>query len=152
VSRAGTPTRYKGVTFRSNLESQWAEYFDSMDIIWKYESHTFRLKSINDTVYTPDFYLPAVGMFVEVKPEMETFMEEGLPKMSALCHQIKRWIIAAVGHPCRGPHPFFCYDLDPKNDMPHYEGVCFHRDDTVYQIESRPTLFIHFYDQFTSRS
>lgn len=60
-------TRYKGHTFRSRLEARWAIYFDAFGIQWEYEREGFDLPSGR---YLPDFWLPQVKMWAEVKPEM----------------------------------------------------------------------------------
>lgn len=57
-------TEYRGHLFRSRLEARWAVFFDHMQIQWKYEPEGF-----TDGVerYLPDFMLPDVGCWVEVK-------------------------------------------------------------------------------------
>ncbi len=59
------PTTYRGTTFRSRLEARWAVFFDTLGIRWEYEPEGFALPSGN---YLPDFRLPGLDMFVEVKP------------------------------------------------------------------------------------
>lgn len=57
-------TKYKGYRFRSRLEARWAVYFDSLRIDWEYEKEGFHLPS---GMYLPDFWLPQVSMWAEVK-------------------------------------------------------------------------------------
>jgi len=59
------PTEYRGVEFRSRLEARWAVYFDEIGIEWFYELEGFALPS---GPYLPDFWLPQVRMWAEVKP------------------------------------------------------------------------------------
>ena len=59
------PTTYRGTTFRSRLEARWAVFFDTLGIRWEYEPEGFALPSGN---YLPDFRLPGLNMFAEVKP------------------------------------------------------------------------------------
>jgi hypothetical protein len=59
------PTLYRGVTFRSRLEADWAATLDSLDIAWDYEPEGYKLS--DGTYYSPDFYLPASGAWLEVK-------------------------------------------------------------------------------------
>ena len=66
------PTEYAGVLFRSRLEALWACCLDGHGIAWEYEPaagdgspHVFDLPS--GTRYQPDFWLPEVDGFVEVK-------------------------------------------------------------------------------------
>jgi hypothetical protein len=59
-------TAYKGYKFRSRLEARWAVFLDSMDFKWVYEPEGYVL---NGTPYLPDFYLPELEIWAEVKPE-----------------------------------------------------------------------------------
>lgn len=58
-------TLYKGYRFRSRLEARWAIFFDVANIKWEYETEGF---NVNNTRYLPDFYLPELKIYVEVKP------------------------------------------------------------------------------------
>ena len=63
-------TRYKGYRFRSRLEARWAVFFDQAEIAYEYELEGFKLPS--GAAYLPDFFLPAFGLHVEVKPGQPT--------------------------------------------------------------------------------
>jgi hypothetical protein len=70
-------TRYAGCRFRSRLEARWAVFFDKLDIKWEYESQGFecqaRLTFGHDPIpYLPDFWLPDLGIFGEVKGDLDT--------------------------------------------------------------------------------
>ncbi|MEU8352521.1 hypothetical protein [Streptomyces sp. NPDC048845] len=52
------PTRYGDTTFRSRLEADWAATLDSNNIVWEYEP---------ETITVPDFWLPELGTWIEVK-------------------------------------------------------------------------------------
>jgi hypothetical protein len=73
------PTPYSGTTFRSRLEARWATFLDSHRITWQYEPETITLPS--GTVYVPDFWLPQLGTWIEVKgdgvPRVEKAIELG---------------------------------------------------------------------------
>ena len=56
---------YKNICFRSTWEVQTAKWLDQHNIEWLYESKVFSLK-INNS-YTPDFYLPKLDKYIEVK-------------------------------------------------------------------------------------
>jgi hypothetical protein len=69
-------TRYAGCRFRSRLEARWAVFFDAMGIKWEYEQQGYVIKAKFDhakpwlakpTPYLPDFWLPDLGFWVEVK-------------------------------------------------------------------------------------
>lgn len=57
---------YNGHKFRSRTEARWAVYFDSLPhpIKWIYEPEGYDL---DGTWYLPDFWLPDLGVFAEVK-------------------------------------------------------------------------------------
>lgn len=57
-------TEYKGYLFRSRLEARWAVCLDALDIPWRYELEGFELGAYR---YLPDFYLPGMALWVEIK-------------------------------------------------------------------------------------
>lgn len=61
-------TIYKGYRFRSRLEARWAVFFDTLTIEWCYEPEGFILAPFGEW-YLPDFYLPELGYWIEVKPQ-----------------------------------------------------------------------------------
>lgn len=61
------PTRYEGCEFRSRLEARWAVFFDALAIEWRYEAEVFELAPFGEW-YLPDFYLPELDFWIEVKP------------------------------------------------------------------------------------
>lgn len=116
------PTVYGGTTFRSRLEARWATFLDSHHITWQYEPETIALPS--GSVYVPDFWLPELGTWIEVKgegiPRIEKAIELG---QTRACDRETTCTCAwpggelvLIGHP---PKP---YDLlrDPKMRGVHY--------------------------------
>ncbi|MFJ6073659.1 hypothetical protein ACIQFU_22930 [Streptomyces sp. NPDC093065] len=71
------PTIYRGTTFRSRLEADWAATLDANHISWEYEPETLTLPS--GAVYIPDFWLPELGTWIEAKgpniPRVEKAVE-----------------------------------------------------------------------------
>lgn len=63
-------TVYKGYRFRSRLEARWAVFFDTLGVDWEYEKEGF--ESEDGTRYLPDFYLPGINWFVEIKGKKPT--------------------------------------------------------------------------------
>lgn len=59
------PQTYKGVTFASTLEADWAATFDWYDIAWSYEPVALRLS--DGKLYRCDFWLPNQRIWCEVK-------------------------------------------------------------------------------------
>ena len=59
-------TYYNGFHFRSRLEARWAIFFDHLGIEYLYEPQGFVLGE-EKICYLPDFYLPEIKTWVEVK-------------------------------------------------------------------------------------
>lgn len=59
------PTTYGGTQFRSALEANWAATLDRLNITWEYE--TWLYCGPSGRRYLPDFWLPAIRTFIEVK-------------------------------------------------------------------------------------
>jgi hypothetical protein len=56
------------VVFKSSYELAYANYLDRLHVKWVYEPRTFYFsKRSKFTSYTPDFYLPKLKKFVEIK-------------------------------------------------------------------------------------
>lgn len=72
-------TTYAGHRYRSRCEARWAIFLDVLNIAFNYELEGFELES---DYYLPDFYLPQVKSYAEVKPG--TFS----PKETEKCHQL----------------------------------------------------------------
>lgn len=70
-------TEYAGYRFRSRLEARWAVFFDTADIEFRYEPEGFVLpwsltpawSKTKTFRYLPDFYLPGLQMWAEVKAD-----------------------------------------------------------------------------------
>lgn len=80
-------TAYKGYRFRSRLEARWAVYFDAEGMEWEYEKEGFHPPS---GPYLPDFWLPQVRMWAEVKGR--DFHGDEVLK----CHELA----VGSGYPC----------------------------------------------------
>ena len=125
------PTVYRGTTFRSALEASWAATLDSLGVAWEYEPETITLPS--GARYIPDFRLPAIGAWLEVKgtgvPRVEKAYEFG-DSLTCNCPRIRgirrcscRWPggeLVLIGKP---PRP-----LDPWSDgYEDYTPYAMHR-------------------------
>ncbi|MBI4739893.1 hypothetical protein HY772_10275 [Candidatus Woesearchaeota archaeon] len=60
---------YNGVRFRSRLEAKWAVFWDALGVRYFYEYEGFELPSGR---YVPDFWLPHLEIWVEIKPNEPT--------------------------------------------------------------------------------
>lgn len=74
MKRKAIPTRYKGYHFRSRLEARWAVWFDAMEIAFRYEPEGFGLGDAGN--YLPDFWLPDLSLWAEIKPLRKDTREE----------------------------------------------------------------------------
>jgi|TARA_R110000803_G_scaffold25331_1_gene60535 hypothetical protein len=77
-------TEYDGHRFRSRLEARWAVFFNEMGWVYHYEAEGYTFVYQGEVVkgYLPDFFVPKLDAFVEVKgplmTEVETFKLCGL--------------------------------------------------------------------------
>jgi hypothetical protein len=102
-------TRYHGYKFRSRLEARWAVFFDTMGIKWEYEKEGFKL---GEFYYLPDFWMPQVKMWAEVKPNELNQHEKQLCQLLAM--ESRQPVLMLVEAPS-----FINYDayqLDPWSD------------------------------------
>lgn len=73
------PTTYNGVKHRSKREARWACFFHHLNITALYEPEQFAIvvgKGKKSKRYTPDFYLPELELWIEVKPIMPLVREQ----------------------------------------------------------------------------
>lgn len=52
--------------YRSGLEAYWGSVFTALGMSFDYEPATFRLP--NNTIYVPDYWMPGIKRFIEIKP------------------------------------------------------------------------------------
>ncbi len=62
-------TIYNGYKFRSRLEARWAVFFAANRLPYEYETEGFTLD--DGTKYLPDFWLPSLKMWVEIKSAID---------------------------------------------------------------------------------
>lgn len=121
-------TIYKGYRFRSRLEVRWAVFFDAVGVPFEYEKEGFDLGE--STWYLPDFWLPSLKLWVEIKSEL-TWVEHKVPDCCAFASpQIEKlyscpeldlmrrfrdcqsWPVACiVGQPGKHRIWFFAWDM-----------------------------------------
>jgi len=56
--------KYDRINMRSGWEIAYAKYLDKRKVQWQYEPKHFKL---DNTTYTPDFYLPETNEYIEIK-------------------------------------------------------------------------------------
>lgn len=86
-------TVYNGYRFRSRLEARWAVFFDAVGIRYEYEPDGFE---VDGEKYLPDFYLPELDVYAEVKPEDLSRIDE-ICKASRVCCYATNKILILLG-------------------------------------------------------
>ena len=121
-------TVYKGYRFRCRLEARWAVFFDAIGLPFEYEPEGFTLD--DGTKYLPDFWLPSLKMWVEIKsaidivetisldadpfstPMIQKLRSCDLFKLMRLFRNGQHWPIACIiGQPGQHRIWFFGWDL-----------------------------------------
>ena len=122
-------TRYKGYRFRSRLEARWAVFFDALEIEWEYEPEGYDLGE--GGWYLPDFWLPQVGMWAEVKGGPFTAPER--EKLKALVKLTGHSGLMLDGIPSTGN--YWGYELEDESaeSIDDAVGLC----DWVFQTLHR---------------
>jgi hypothetical protein len=130
-------TSYAGHLFRSRLEARWAVFFDTLGVKWEYEAQGFELPS--GATYLPDFRLPDLKMWVEVKGDEGALRDSGARLAEFVMHQDDNGLLilgpvpdVAVGLPqhfvltrhthCCG-QPVLCLDVAWADMLRHAAGV-----------------------------
>ena len=79
------------IHFAHPVERELARVFDEHGILWEYEPHTFVLERADDgtvrEAFTPDFFLPELGMYVEctvMRPALQNRKRRKLRKARGL--------------------------------------------------------------------
>ena len=88
-------TFYNGYRFRSRLEARWAVFFDTLGIEYLYEHEGYDLGDAG--YYLPDFWLPELERFVEIKPFK--LNDDEWRKADELSAQAHSYVMVLVGSP-----------------------------------------------------
>lgn len=129
------PTLYNGITFRSRTEARWAVMFENMGLAWDYEPEGH---GIDGRGYLPDFYLPQLDMWFEVKPEETDGSEVSV--FAALCRASDKHGIIAYGAP-NPSHDRLRYFGPDRADEGRYRLMEDRRDDGVYWLSNSTRSF-----------
>lgn len=100
------PVFFRGENFRSTLEARYVVFFDILGLRWLYEPQTWKLEP---KWYKPDFYLPDMGVWGEVKPR--DLNQEEMTKALGLALASRQNVILLVGLPTDGPYKILRPDL-----------------------------------------
>lgn len=119
------PTEFDGHRFRSRTEARWAAFFKAASIRYEYEPEGYNLPS---GWYIPDFFLPDIRTFVEIKGRHPSSTEQR--KCEDLSAETHCNVVIGIGQP------------DTRNDlrlimpMPVGECVSYDFDPTRSEIHS----------------
>jgi hypothetical protein len=106
-------TVYNGYRFRSRLEARWAVFFDALGLPYEYEREGFDL---GDGVrYLPDFWLPTIDAWYEIKPELPKDGPD--PKLVRLAQRSRRDVYLCAGDPWR-PVTFILIPSEMPTQVP----------------------------------
>lgn len=89
-----TVYHHNGYRLRSYTELLWARVLDAADIFYLYEPDLIR---VDEGYYLPDFWLPNVGVYVEVKGDWPT--EKEVKKADAVMERTGREVVFLFGKP-----------------------------------------------------
>lgn len=103
-----------GRRFRSRTEARWAVAFTNARIAWQYEIEGFNLPS---GPYLPDFWLPQVSMWAEVKGSGFTLPE--LHKAHDLANASDRPVLLLIGQPADLAY----FAIEPDADCANYAAT-----------------------------
>lgn len=121
-------TTYNGVKYRSRTEARWAVFFNEAGIACDYEPEGYGLEA---GWYLPDFYLPSIDLWFEVKPPETDFAER--PRFEELCVQSGKRGIVAYGQPGTAPNLQF---FDGEKWEGPFQLLEDRRDTAVYWLGS----------------
>lgn len=93
------PTTYRGITYRSRVEARWAVFFEHMGWPAAYEPEGFDMEG---TWYLPDFWLPDLGVYVEIKAADPT--DEEVSRCRKLAEHTGKQVWLIAGSPGSGTY------------------------------------------------
>lgn len=88
-------TRYKGFRFRSRLEARVAVFLDALGLEWEYEKEGYDLGELG--WYLPDFYMPEMDCWIEIKGKALEYGGAEWNKVRALALQSGQWVYVFCG-------------------------------------------------------
>jgi hypothetical protein len=121
-------TRFDGYRFRSRTEARWAVFFKTAGIAYEYEKEGFDFGRLGR--YLPDFWLPDLNIWFEVKGADPSEREYAVCRLLNL--RSHKTVLLAVGSPA--PHPQLILFSEPGRITPEEWWP-----DRVYFADDRKT-------------
>jgi hypothetical protein len=124
-------TRYNGRRFRSRVEARWAVAFDHLGLKYDYEREGYDL---DGNWYLPDFHLPEIDCWIEVKGQEPSQQELNL--CSLLAKKLGKRVFIAIGPPSLGSEQFVLIRPDGSTEPHRYMLLEDRRTDREYWFAS----------------
>lgn len=125
-------TKFDGRFFRSRTEARWAAFFKALGWPYEYEKEGYDLSGV---WYLPDFYLPDMKLWIEVKGAEPT------PGEVALCRQLaaarQEHVLLAVGQPQPEAAQLLAFWHDEENGSSMQTLLADRRNDGEYWLLER---------------
>jgi hypothetical protein len=102
------PVWYMGAECRSTTEGRWAVVIDIIKWRWIHEPPIIYTAYGG---YCPDFFVPALEMYLEIKPSAPTALEEG--KARGAARKTGLTVAFLAGPPCFSSEVFVTYNGEP---------------------------------------
>ena len=90
-------TKFAGNLYRSRLEARYAVLFQACRLPFEYQREGFLLEQGRYLPYLPDFWLPTLGTWLEVKGMLPGARDNAISQL--LADQTQRRVIIACGPP-----------------------------------------------------
>lgn len=119
---------HKGYRLRSYTELMWARALDAVDIFYLYEPH---LQRVEGGSYLPDFYLPNVGVYLEVKGRPPS--PEEIKKADDVMSRTGTPVVFLVDRPQSDQNGLMNCAMLSKGAAGWTSNVCPHDLDQIYK-------------------
>lgn len=124
-------TRYNGRRFRSRVEARWAVAFDQLGLKYDYEREGYEL---DGNRYLPDFHLPDIDCWIEVKGQDPSEQEVRL--CSLLAKKLGKRVFIVIGPPELEKEQFILIKSDGSVDEHRFMLLEDRRTDGEYWFAS----------------
>lgn len=115
-------TIYNGYRFRSRLEARWAVFLDEIKVKYEYELEGYEVGE--GIRYLPDFFLPDLGVHVEVKPNTDFLTDRiSVQKLVLFAVDGDMPLLVVIGSPGNELMALLCRQtMEGWNSLQHEQG------------------------------
>jgi hypoxanthine phosphoribosyltransferase len=126
IPAPGQPLLHEQVAFAHNSERQFAKLLDFYGIEWEYEPRTFTLSADPSgyplQAFTPDFYLPAYGLFIEITTLSQKLVTKKNRKVRRL-QELHPDVTVKILYQRDYLHLLVKYGLEPPSQLAGYGNL-----------------------------